>query len=96
MLAAEPSLKYMVDRTIRCYAFVMSREDALFRAIRPTAEALAVRHLQDGDGAAIDVNQLTEQVLSLFRQALDIRDHEASLRPRVSAFLQELATRQRS
>ena len=71
----------------------MSREDALFRAIRPTAEALVVRQLQRADGSAIDVNEVTEEVLSVFRPALDIRAHEPSLRPRISALVQEIATR---
>ncbi len=74
----------------------MSREDALFRAIRPTAEALIVRRLQDGDGSAIDANELAEQVLSIFRPALDIREHEPSLRPRLSALVEEIAVRPRS
>ncbi len=68
----------------------MSREDALFRAIRPTAEALAARHVANGDG---DLSQLTEQVLNVFRQALDIRDYESSLRLRISALLQEIVSR---
>ena len=71
----------------------MSREDALFRAIQPTAEALAARHLRDGDG---DLGQVTELVLDVFRQALDLRDYEHSLRPRISALLAEIASRPRN
>ncbi len=68
----------------------MSREDALFRAIRPTAEALAERHMRNGGG---DVDRLTEQVLDAFRPALDIRDYEAGLRRRIAALLADLVSR---
>jgi hypothetical protein len=58
--------------------------------MQPTAEALAARHLTNGDG---DLSQLTEEVLNVFRQALDIRAYEPSLRLRISTLLQEIVSR---
>lgn len=46
--------------------------------------------VRTGDGATIDADQLTEEVLDSFRRVLVIREYEPSLRLRIAALIREL------
>ena len=66
----------------------MSSEDALFRAMRHTAEALLREKLRNGD--SIDLDNLSTQTLQQFQHIIDLSDYAIPLRARITAHLREL------
>jgi hypothetical protein len=66
----------------------MSIEDALFRAIRPSAEALVARRKCDG---TVDVEQIADHVMTEFRRVIALDTHDAPLRSRLRDHLQKYA-----
>jgi hypothetical protein len=65
----------------------MAREDALFRVLRPHAEALLDRTLECGD--LVDTAALANRALNELSVSINIDAYRAVLLPRLTAALQE-------
>ncbi len=69
----------------------MSKEDALFRALRSAADRLVADRRRSGN--QVVAGELAELALDEFRPVVQLDEHAVALRARLSSYIDELARR---
>jgi hypothetical protein len=69
----------------------VSQEDALFRALRSAVDRLLADRRRTGTD--VIAGEVAERAIDEFRDVVELEEHAAALRTRLSSYIEELARR---